>query len=1670
MRKNRTYQVRPQNLKQRLMSALSMLLIAAILMTSATLAWFVMSTAPEVTGITTNVGANGSLEIALLNADTYSNLNAIRASVGTSMVNRNPAANNAWGNLVDLGYQEYGLEDLLLLPSRLMVSKTGTNYIVDSNLLAVPVYGYDGRIVQLESNTVTAIYQDGEFARTNVQDYGVRAVGTANGLSPQGDAMSQAKSSIPAHTTTAKNKAESSLGDNLESLMGVAMNRNGTFEDGDLQFLQSMINSLDESLNAVRSALRHGLIAYAASEISDQDTFLTVRDQINTTDLSDLLTLADGTFTVPDAFSHWITELDVMENKLNAAKIALSLLNDGAYTDDEIQDVLGNLLDMNGAWINVDGTDKPLSSLNSDDVSVLMNADSVDIMLRADSGIYSSLADFTGNYSASANVLGRVLVKISTTSSVEAYLAVLNTGVQELTPADGGDETTMIPLDSTYGYAIDLAFRCNAENPDLLLQTSAIQRVYTDSEAASTQGGGSYMAFSTKDQSLTHDRQLALMDALRVAFVDAQGTIMAVAKPNVTNADVEEGVLKAPLYLYDFTFEPDETGELLISFGERRKTDNLITKLDRNVPKAVTAIVWLDGDIVDNTMVSASEVASLNGVLNLQFSTSAKLVPGEEAHLFDYKSDLSPLRILLDPTYEEYNTELDCVNTYNTGKTNKTTVSWNNFAEAYDRALFLYNSGASDVQAREAAVALAEALQALEPISKEAIDSKITELRQLMGSTEEISGFVVDDELVTSFTQEEFESLKANNAVTIYSVDYLNNNLSTEEGIEAPRYTDGTWKDLASALYYAEYINKKEVVTSEELDQALTQLENAQKALEHQVAFVPYEYKEKIYYKVAAAHDDNLSDVYGDWYDADFNRIYSEVMMMTLDGYAEPVTVMAVNGSTYLQYGKEETKYVTINAELLSTIYPELEGAQVKGIAWDPVDSYYFTEMMSSRHYAMLSKLVELIKEEGLDQLSKYAVDTAKAEQMMLAYISFNAGNDDQYTAAEVTAQIAELEALMEQAREYQATRKDAVATETQKTLLNKAIITAETFVTENKDNTDAEMQTKVQAMETAVAEAKAVIEKEDMNYGEAMTALKKLNKALTAAGLPQVNEYNTIIHVIPGPAGSESFVYDSNYTDLVLKVYNSGTTTLKATILTEDGLVDHASKEITIYDAADGLKCFGENRVEYSGLNPIHIRPGETMNLSADIYYKQDLPGVVDKFWKDPSLLVRETVVEYLWASEDPRIVSIDENGKLTAVGGGITNFSVSVKTQQGNSYAVINIPVLVYTPADGLACYNGETEITVAEGIDMNTGDSITLTPVLKYAEDVLDADRETIESCDWEFDPYILKIDTNGTVTALTGGDTTISMTVHTVQGHTYELKDIPIRIPFVKAEGAKFFNGQTEIIAADGLDLNAGSSYHLSAQLLYADDVEEVLREGIKYYTWEDYNMNMLQPDASGNLYVVSGGETTLTMEAHTIQGNVYKIENIPVRIPYEEADGVKVYYNGEEPGTDPIELYEGESIRLSPELFYESSVPDNLRESILTYSCTADNNQAVTLDYDGDIIVTALSGGQTILTVTVDTVQGNTYDYTVYNVIVHSGTSLETSETMINSVDALINATDPAIIEQNEEEFDRLRDLQAELRTLVEAANGQSNVKARERYLVSLELVEQYNICMDLAGL
>ena len=147
-------------LKSKLMGAVAMLLVSAIMVSSATYAWFVLSTHPEVKGMSTTVGSNGALEIALLNNTTGKDLSTVKAEVGDSTKGVT-VSNETWGNIVDLSNASYGLEKITLYPAALNATGTGAavTFASHSALLKYAKYGTDGRITEYNFNMMSQKYQ-----------------------------------------------------------------------------------------------------------------------------------------------------------------------------------------------------------------------------------------------------------------------------------------------------------------------------------------------------------------------------------------------------------------------------------------------------------------------------------------------------------------------------------------------------------------------------------------------------------------------------------------------------------------------------------------------------------------------------------------------------------------------------------------------------------------------------------------------------------------------------------------------------------------------------------------------------------------------------------------------------------------------------------------------------------------------------------------------------------------------------------------------------------------------------------------------------------------------------------------------------------------------------------------------------------------------------------------------------------------------------------------------------------------------------------------------------------------------------------------------------------------------------------------------------------------------
>ena len=73
-------------LTKKLNITLVLVVVCLALSIWASYAWFAISRNPEVQRIETNVGANGSLEIALLTEETFQNPTLIRTVAGDSAV------------------------------------------------------------------------------------------------------------------------------------------------------------------------------------------------------------------------------------------------------------------------------------------------------------------------------------------------------------------------------------------------------------------------------------------------------------------------------------------------------------------------------------------------------------------------------------------------------------------------------------------------------------------------------------------------------------------------------------------------------------------------------------------------------------------------------------------------------------------------------------------------------------------------------------------------------------------------------------------------------------------------------------------------------------------------------------------------------------------------------------------------------------------------------------------------------------------------------------------------------------------------------------------------------------------------------------------------------------------------------------------------------------------------------------------------------------------------------------------------------------------------------------------------------------------------------------------------------------------------------------------------
>ena len=634
------------SVRSKLVAAIAMLLVATIMVVSSTYAWFTLSTKPEVSGISTAVGANGALEMLLAtekdNAWFYGT-----GEVGTKTIQER---NTYWGNLVDLSDKNgtyYGSKLITLYPATLNIVDGKINSEAPIN---TPEYGADGRVEQVTAGGMFGIYSGTSFLEAD--NYGFRAVGMASGLSEREQAFRVAVSQIMVNASSAQVKARTALSANGNTLASIAIKKamkpNEAFTSTEIAAVGSMITGIKEALAAVEAAYLeliyatiysselnlNDLTAIAAANAAKSAAETETSGNLGAKIAAVVTAAAEKGVTLNPASLPSYTKFQEAVTKFTTAQTKHGEISGKEEcTWSELSAALYPLVDIDKIKIN-DYTPTQVKDNTGAIASQVIAGKGINVVIPSEGGVFADIADYAGDYTVAIQIntvdlkLGVDAGVVDATMKADSTLptsifAGAKTAINDKKPSgDSADK----PLTEFYGYAIDLAFRTNASTSNLLLQTAAADRIYKGNQNEETMGKGSTMTFATTDATFTKDKMLNLMSKFEVVFYDTTSEdILGYAKLDTNAANVTgtaaDGLTANLLML-------DAEGNFITE-----AKDAVITDLDPNVAQHVTVLVYLNGETIENKDVAASAMQSMSGTFNIQFASSADLQPMEYSDL-----------------------------------------------------------------------------------------------------------------------------------------------------------------------------------------------------------------------------------------------------------------------------------------------------------------------------------------------------------------------------------------------------------------------------------------------------------------------------------------------------------------------------------------------------------------------------------------------------------------------------------------------------------------------------------------------------------------------------------------------------------------------------------------------------------------------------------------------------------------------------------------------------------------------------------------------------------------------------------------------------------------------------------------------------------------------------
>lgn len=646
---------------KKMLAAIAMLLVATTMLVGVSYAWVSISSAPEASKISTTVGANGYLEIALRsgrNEITGYVANDITSGRGdsSSVAGKSVTESNlTWGNIVDLN-DGYGLEYVTLLPSRLNLTES---YAVNiESYLGVPEFGNDGRINAL--NNTDRIFYNGE-SFTKGMNLGVCIHGDSSGTGKvgartvrryynRGDFVYMMSTQLAEERGKVYNNLVSMLetdrADDLIKLFDYLASGTSVTGAEAKEAVTRLLDSLSDINEQTQSLLRYVLIAKAASDTAK----FPPNDDEKMEQLSELYSNF-GTWSIntikSTATSMGYTDIvgfcnkvGTISTRLNAARTQL--------TNVSVVQAMRNIISVGAdTFVYQDGT--MLHATNANNVARALQ------LRNLLNDKYGDVKLANGILYYFANILGDFNVQLQNDDGYDIGLYVNGTGtsatngkgyncnpetnkgyvysltstiinyIREEEVNYGQIYATVTEYDtvSAYGYSIDFALRSN-ESGNLILQQSAADRLTGESSSGGssgdggTLGGGSTMEFKFASD-MSAGQVSSLMQSVYVVFVNQYNRILAVASAG--GVTVKNTTATADLILYNYS----NANGIVQTISRKSLSDQVITQITADEPLYITAIVYMSGDATTSADVSATQMYSLTGKINLQFSHSKEL-------------------------------------------------------------------------------------------------------------------------------------------------------------------------------------------------------------------------------------------------------------------------------------------------------------------------------------------------------------------------------------------------------------------------------------------------------------------------------------------------------------------------------------------------------------------------------------------------------------------------------------------------------------------------------------------------------------------------------------------------------------------------------------------------------------------------------------------------------------------------------------------------------------------------------------------------------------------------------------------------------------------------------------------------------------------------------------